>query len=107
MNCLRCGEETDVLQTFGEKDCIVRVRGHRDQTKCGYRARTIERYTAFESEGMVESAQPLIRELSSTLSRMQHIRDKLMVALGMTDLASVLDAMGSEDDIYSLEKLLK
>jgi len=97
MNCLACGKETEVLQTFGGKDTITRIRGHRDYMSCGYRGRTIERYHAFEAEGMVSAAISLMPEMASILCHLTKVHESLCRHLGLTPLSSVLDLLESEE----------
>jgi hypothetical protein len=77
MNCLNCGQPTEVLQTFGNTDLIERIRGHRDQRNCGHRSKTIERYHAFASEGMVEDAQSQVRTLYRLLTQLEEVKEAL------------------------------
>jgi transcriptional regulator NrdR family protein len=95
MKCPNCGEDTNVLQTFDYDDHVLRVRGHRDQSKCWWRSKTIERFDTYAPDTLVRGAQATVLELRPMITQMvMQLKDfdlRLKRALNMDTLVNVLD----------------
>ena len=90
MKCPYCGEDTNVLQTFNHTTHVIRVRGHRDQSKCWYRTKSIERYDTYASESHVENAKAVALELRQIISHLTDFDLRMKRALNMDTLVEIL-----------------
>jgi len=104
MKCPHCGEETNVLQTFDHDDHVIRVRGHRDQSKCWWRSKTIEHFDTYTSASHAENAKPIVMELRPIITQIvTQLKDfdlRLKRALNMDTLVNVLDLDRDEESLF-------
>ncbi len=100
MKCPRCGNKTDVLQTFAHDDHVIRVRGHRNQSKCWIRTKTIERFETYKPDNMVEGAQAVTLELSEVINQLKDFDVRLKRALGLDTLVVLLGTDSDEDTLF-------
>lgn len=100
MKCPSCGNKTDVLQTFAHDDHVIRVRGHREQSKCWIRTKTIERFDTYKSDHLVERAQAVTLELSQVINQLKDFDMRLKRALGLDTLVVLLDTDSDEVTLF-------
>ncbi len=100
MKCPSCGNKMDVLQTFARDDHVIRVRGHRDQSKCWIRTKTIERFETYKPDNMIEGAQAVTLELSAIINQLTDFDIRLKRALGLDTLVVLLGMDSDENTLF-------
>lgn len=89
MQCPNCGNKTEVLQTFAHADHVVRVRGHRDNSKCWIRSETVEYFRGKVRD--LEAAKEKVLELSGIITDLKDFDFNMKRSLGMTTIYHLLN----------------